>query len=705
MATADEVSSHVIPRLLHFIYSHLMVHVTRIHRAEDEAEGSSKKRAALAPGSSDTDALAEPIQTATSAEIKSEPDGLAVAKSEPVGDTLADSAPLSKPAQTSTPVVEATPEPVEPTSKFEEPQNRFRIYFESPPELDRIPKAIRRGNNKRWRRESSSVAPTTGAGAGATPTRGEEVASAPLNEDSAPSENAAEGDLPVVVKEEVENFQAAEEGEPVPTDDRDIGVPAITTSHAGVDAVQEPVATNNGASVAGTAGEVGPAEDAEASYEEHAGDVSMRTDADIDAFMDSLEEQVGTATAATNTSKSATQSAEPVEPYTNGDVPAVVAADPVPDAETTNIPDIPSEPRNEAESGTHADADGDDAVSAIDSALEPALVASTEPQPSVNRISILYEESSRRICVDADAVESVRIHRAEGKIEVCLRAETREAGKEGEVETAEGELRKGVLVSQMEVYDTTDERFVGLSASRLAEIYASSVPGASSESSDPSPTSESIPPLHHSGSMTITVWLNKKRPLSEPKWCRSNAADEWLFETFTAQRSGIVNSEAASTGWRGKLQVVDPDPAPTLQSILGGWTTTAMMGNLGERRIFIDSLTATNDAADLLEILLRLARGDRNPTYGGGSGGGGGFGSLSAAVKPDSPFASHQTHVSLAVLQMYRLTMAYADKAGEGEAVREKVEDIVRSLPVGMIQRSLDGLFREWAERRSAASK
>jgi hypothetical protein len=50
---------------------------------------------------------------------------------------------------------------------------------------------------------------------------------------------------------------------------------------------------------------------------------------------------------------------------------------------------------------------------------------------------------------------------------------------------------------------------------------------------------------------------------------------------------------------------------------------------------------------------------------------------------------------------MCRLTMVYADKAGEGDAVREKVEDIVRSLPVGMIQRSLDGLFREWVDKRA----
>jgi len=46
---------------------------------------------------------------------------------------------------------------------------------------------------------------------------------------------------------------------------------------------------------------------------------------------------------------------------------------------------------------------------------------------------------------------------------------------------------------------------------------------------------------------------------------------------------------------------------------------------------------------------------------------------------------------------MYRLTTDYAAKAGEkSEVVNEKISDIIKSLPVGMIHRSLDGLFREW---------
>ena len=66
-------------------------------------------------------------------------------------------------------------------------------------------------------------------------------------------------------------------------------------------------------------------------------------------------------------------------------------------------------------------------------------------------------------------------------------------------------------------------------------------------------------------------------------------------------------------------------------------------------------------------------------------------------MRTDSPYASHQTHVSLAILAMYRLTTDYAAKAGEkSEVVNEKIGDIIKSLPSGMIGRSLDGMFKEW---------
>jgi 20S proteasome subunit alpha 6 len=133
--------------------------------------------------------------------------------------------------------------------------------------------------------------------------------------------------------------------------------------------------------------------------------------------------------------------------------------------------------------------------------------------------------------------------------------------------------------------------------------------------------------------------------------------------------------------------------APTLHSILDGWASSSTVGQPSDRRAFTQSLQG--DPNDLLEILLRLTRGERNPAAS--ASGSGSLGPLATAIRADSPFASHQTHVSLAILAMYRLTTDYAAKAGEkSEVVNEKISDIIKSLPLGMITRSLDGLFKEW---------
>ena len=117
------------------------------------------------------------------------------------------------------------------------------------------------------------------------------------------------------------------------------------------------------------------------------------------------------------------------------------------------------------------------------------------------------------------------------------------------------------------------------------------------------------------------------------------------------------------------------------------------MGLSSDRKTFTQTLQS--DPNDLLEILLRLTRGERNPTAS--TSGTSSLGPLATAIRADSPFASHQTHVSLAILAMYRLTTDYAAKAGEkSEVVNEKISDIIKSLPSGMIHRSLDGLFKEW---------
>ena len=104
---------------------------------------------------------------------------------------------------------------------------------------------------------------------------------------------------------------------------------------------------------------------------------------------------------------------------------------------------------------------------------------------------------------------------------------------------------------------------------------------------------------------------------------------------------------------------------------------------------------------NILEILLRLVRGERAtynqsaPAISAPSV----SGPLLSALSPGSAHGAQQTHVSLAVLAIFRLTVEFAKKAvgdtGKGE-VEERVGEIIRSLPSHLIYKSLDGIFKEW---------
>jgi 20S proteasome subunit alpha 6 len=108
------------------------------------------------------------------------------------------------------------------------------------------------------------------------------------------------------------------------------------------------------------------------------------------------------------------------------------------------------------------------------------------------------------------------------------------------------------------------------------------------------------------------------------------------------------------------------------------------------------------DIDNILEILLRLVRGERATPF---SQSGPALtapslsGPLLSALSQDSAHGSQQTHVSLAVLAMFRMSVEYAEKAiGEKgkDEVEERVGEIVRCLPSHLIYKSLDGIFKEW---------
>lgn len=289
--------------------------------------------------------------------------------------------------------------------------------------------------------------------------------------------------------------------------------------------------------------------------------------------------------------------------------------------------------------------------------------------PSANRLSISYAAGTKRLVIDAEVVQYLRVYRAEGRIEVCINLE-----KEG------GDEIIGVLIEGL---------------SEAAKSY-SPFPMVS----DASMTDETIPPFWNNplpSKATLIVYLDTDRPLSEPKWVKSGDVQEWLKSIFG--RMFWVTGDAAD-GWEKKIEVTDPDPAPTIWTVLDGWAINSPVGVQTERQRFLK--THMTEVDNLLEILLRLVRGERatpfsqsTPAISAPSI----SGPLLTALTQSTGHGAQQTHVSLAVLAIFYMALDYAQRAngekGKSEA-EERVGEIIRCLPSHLIYKSLDGIFKEW---------
>jgi hypothetical protein len=324
----------------------------------------------------------------------------------------------------------------------------------------------------------------------------------------------------------------------------------------------------------------------------------------------------------------------------------------------------------------------------------PSLPATSSdtPRPESNRLSILYANGKRRICLNSAIVESVNIHRKNGSIQVVLDAsavkrkwdqdqqvdqiakrmketevvdkqdeEKKETeAKEGETgtEVQDGEKKeakteievkkpvneaakpeewsftKGILVSgrlrcfgrpyselthlsrsliQVEALNEQHNTFGPIATSTLEEIWSSSTSSAPTSMEDtptaanPEAATESeidFPPFHRLVEsllqsqegvnvdsdapdgveasklstpgglrLEITAYLDKDRPLTEPKWVKSGHLEDWIKPAGlmvggsgsgrAGGRAGAAakldDGDEAGSGWKDKLKVVDPD--------------------------------------------------------------------------------------------------------------------------------------------------
>jgi hypothetical protein len=365
-------------------------------------------------------------------------------------------------------------------------QNRFRIYFESPPEADRVPQALRRNPYKRWRREDSAA--PIGAQDGkkadtALPeiTEGAEVDTTEVTTDHK-TENAevdstvldstetvpAPSD-PVVNEDDLAGTEAVV-ADAVSSEGVDVA-PTVTDGHDGVaPEVTDPVVE----SAAATETEIPEVTDAPAlttddqdteiqpvssTQVESAEPLSEGASAEAHATSDAVAdvgEQTTTLPSSETTEATASAMEATIGQEGSATATAPAAAEPVTDEKTAAA--LAKSAENAA-SAYKTRTRRRSSVSSTDS-RDTVHVFQPEVTPSLNRLSILYEGSQRRMCFDAEVVEKIRVHREEGRIEVMFLPvqEKEDDVVEDDGETAnEGLLPKGYLVSFLLSFQRFDQ--------------------------------------------------------------------------------------------------------------------------------------------------------------------------------------------------------------------------------------------------------
>ncbi|BGP24996.1 proteasome subunit alpha type 1 [Rhodotorula toruloides] len=341
------------------------------------------------------------------------------------------------------------------------------------------------------------------------------------------------------------------------------------------------------------------------------------------------------------------------------------------------------------------------ASSAAPTAPESIIVP---PEPAADRISISYARNTRRMLLDAEVIDEVKIKRGDGKIELKLRCKPAVLG-EGERQV-EDEFRvlKGVLV---EALDVEADDYVVMDRTALTRSWEPSHDSTEEQELDPL-----LPPLHRLQSdfdsltdsatalpatfahetITIVAQLDRLNPLTEARWVKTGDVDNWIVSLGISSGANPKETDKLSE-WRNKVKVVDPDPPPTIQNALESWAASSSVGSRKERNDFVKTHMSNID--NVVEILLRLTRGDRaGPSHYSSSAQPPTVGALAATLS--APFPDQQTQVSLAVLAMFRLSMSTAEKAGiPKEEIERQVGEIIRGIPAHLQFKAVDGIFRE----------
>jgi len=144
--------------------------------------------------------------------------------------------------------------------------------------------------------------------------------------------------------------------------------------------------------------------------------------------------------------------------------------------------------------------------------------------PSANRLLISYAGGNRRLVVNAEVVDKLKVFQHH---QLCL-----------------------LTFCQVE----------GRSDATKSYLLLPTIPD--SDKSDPTLPPFSKVPIP--STLALIVYLDTAHPLSEPKWAKSGDIQEWLKSMFG--RMFWVAGDAAE-GWEKKILIIDPDPVSFFVSI------------------------------------------------------------------------------------------------------------------------------------------
>jgi len=213
-----------------------------------------------------------------------------------------------------------------------------------------------------------------------------------------------------------------------------------------------------------------------------------------------------------------------------------------------------------------------------------------------------------------------------------------------------------------------------------------------------------LPPFHRlteGAELTLLVHLDPSAPLPEQAWLRKNDVHGLLSglqrsnSAIAGQSETAVAVGTAQHVWFGKIQVMDPDPPPSMRTVLLDWVKTSAIGAPGARRKWVNDLlgkgkSEKNSEGDdavvaraFIEIVLRLIKGEPVSLSSG---------HFSQALTSAS-FTASTTYPGYVMLSL--LNLALDNPAANATEVRKQVDDMLMEIEPSVLSKAIDLTWRD----------